>query len=45
MKKKKVYIKKKKVTRAKYNPFSFGKGDGNKAGNAWLRKAAKKAKW
>lgn len=31
--------------KSKNNPFSFGKGDGDKAGNAWLKKAAKKAKW
>ena len=32
-------------TKGKNNPFSFGKGDGDKSGNAWLKKAAKKAKW
>ncbi len=31
--------------KSKNNPFSFGKGDGDKTGNAWLKKAAKKAKW
>jgi hypothetical protein len=30
---------------SKSDPFSFGKGDGDKAGNEWLKKAAKKAKW
>jgi len=39
-------MKKKKVTKSKkFNPFSFGKGDGNKTGNAWLKRATKKAKW
>jgi hypothetical protein len=32
-------------TKGKNNPFSFGKGDGDKAGNAWLKKLAKKAKY
>jgi len=39
-------MKKKKATKSKkFNPFSFGKGDGNKTGNAWLKKAAKSVKY
>jgi hypothetical protein len=49
--KRKVTCKKSKAlqfiggTKGKNNPFSFGKGDGNKDGNAWLKKLAKKAKY
>ena len=39
------YKKGKKGKSKKSNPFSFGKGNGDKTGNAWLKKAAKKAKW
>jgi hypothetical protein len=39
------YKKAKKGKSKKFDPFSFGKGDGTKSGNSWLKKFSKGAKY